>query len=774
MTSTNPSEPKSAEVAEASEEAVEGVSSWSVAYRQFKKDKVAVFAALSLVGLGLVSVLSPLLANNKPIAVKTKDGWFFPAFKDYLDPNIPIPFIVPTLQRNFSVFSPSYTLNFEQEFEPQSDPRAGAEGTFTLPENKTLAKFTLRVMAGEGDALREVAGDYLGDGRITTPTQAGDPVDLGTVHYTTGAFELTFEEALEGSEPVSVLASVYEVARPRDLMPFPDWEWVCERIDETGEGWYLMPPVPFYYKQNSRGIKMLPGQSMARLEREGSTRPVEVIPRDEWEKVARQSKLDAELGEIRWDDARGWVVSDQARMTVQIPAGFSSRTSLPVSVPGQRLGDFFVVESTSDDEDGFGTYGFASALPAAAFRIDGLEDLSRETQLEVAERWQRLHQLHAGRVLAVEQVEVGGAAALRVTCASPQEARVEALDRWLDANLAEQQRKAGLDPEVMAAFDQLPASLLEGAVEGWVWLDPTRVLSLTLVDVTPEQIASTLSGVAVTLPSGQVTVARETRDDAGLRTHAEPKVVEGETRLRDGDLVTFGQSSVRFVALPEHVLGTDDTGRDVLSRLIHGTVIAGSVGIVSVSIYVFIGIIVGALAGYFRGWVDLVISRLIEIVICFPTFFLIIMVVGFWKPSIYNIMIALGLIRWTGVARLVRGEFLKIMSEDYVNAARALGLPAPRIIFRHILPNAVAPVFVSASFGVAGAILIETSLSFLGFGVTPPTASWGEVLKQGRLYVNENLPHLVWAPGLCIFFTVTMFNLVGEGLRDALDPKLRQ
>jgi ABC-type dipeptide/oligopeptide/nickel transport system permease subunit len=248
----------------------------------------------------------------------------------------------------------------------------------------------------------------------------------------------------------------------------------------------------------------------------------------------------------------------------------------------------------------------------------------------------------------------------------------------------------------------------------------------------------------------------------------------GAAPIAKGDVVTIGARTLEVAFPPAHLLGTDDVGRDVLSRVIHGTVIACSVGFVSVGIYVFIGIVVGSLAGYFRGWVDITVSRIIEVVICFPTMFLIICIVALWPASIYNIMIALGLTGWTGVARLVRGEFLKAMSEDYVQAARALGFDHGRIIFRHILPNAIAPVFVSASFGVAGAILVESSLSFLGFGVAPPTASWGEVLQQGRRYIQEDLWHLVWVPGFCIFYTVTMFNLLGEGLRDALDPKLRQ
>lgn len=221
----------------------------------------------------------------------------------------------------------------------------------------------------------------------------------------------------------------------------------------------------------------------------------------------------------------------------------------------------------------------------------------------------------------------------------------------------------------------------------------------------------------------------------------------------------------------EHFLGTDDTGRDLLSRLIYGTRISLSIGLVAVSIYVTIGIILGSLAGYFGGWVDILISRLIELMIVFPVFFLIIAIVAYLPQSIYNIMIVIGLTGWARVARLVRGEFLRVRNLDYVTASRALGFSTPRIIFRHVLPNAMAPVFVSATFGVAVAILVESSLSFLGFGVPPNVASWGSILAKAR----ELLPSGWWIttfPGLAIFFTVTVLNLVGEGLRDAMDPRL--
>ncbi len=222
-----------------------------------------------------------------------------------------------------------------------------------------------------------------------------------------------------------------------------------------------------------------------------------------------------------------------------------------------------------------------------------------------------------------------------------------------------------------------------------------------------------------------------------------------------------------------HYLGTDEQGRDVLSRLIYGSRISLSVGLVAVSIYTLIGIIIGALAGFFGGRLDMFLSRLIEIVICFPTFFLVLTLLAVLGPSIYYIMIVIGLTGWTGIARLVRGEFLKLRDQDFVTACRSQGMGTFRIISRHILPNALAPVLVSATFGVAAAILVESSLSFLGFGVQPPTPSWGDLLSQSRDFID-----IAWwltiFPGLAIFITITSFNLVGEGLRDAIDPKLHQ
>jgi len=224
---------------------------------------------------------------------------------------------------------------------------------------------------------------------------------------------------------------------------------------------------------------------------------------------------------------------------------------------------------------------------------------------------------------------------------------------------------------------------------------------------------------------------------------------------------------------PAHILGTDDRGRDVLSRMIWGARISMSVGFISVGIAVVIGVILGALAGYYGGWVDVAVLRIIEVFLVVPSFFLILAMMALLEPNIYLIMLVIGLTSWPANARLVRGEFMKQKQQDYTTAARATGLGDFRIIFRHVLPNAISPVFVSAAFGIAGAILVESALSFLGFGVPPPTPSWGETLKQAQAHVNEAW-WLVVFPGAAIFVTVVAFNLVGEGLRDALDPRLRQ
>lgn len=222
----------------------------------------------------------------------------------------------------------------------------------------------------------------------------------------------------------------------------------------------------------------------------------------------------------------------------------------------------------------------------------------------------------------------------------------------------------------------------------------------------------------------------------------------------------------------QHYLGTDQLGRDVFGRMLYGSQISLSVGFVAVGISILIGILVGAMAGYKGGWVDSLLMRFVDIMLSFPSFFLILTVVAILRPNIYNVMIVIGITSWEGTARFVRAEFLSLRERDYVQAARALGVKDRRIIFRHILPNALAPVFVTASLGVASAILIEAGLSFLGFGVQPPAPSWGNILTEGRTYIFDAWWLTVF-PGLAILITVLSFNLFGEGLRDALDPRLR-
>jgi len=220
----------------------------------------------------------------------------------------------------------------------------------------------------------------------------------------------------------------------------------------------------------------------------------------------------------------------------------------------------------------------------------------------------------------------------------------------------------------------------------------------------------------------------------------------------------------------EHPMGTDELGRDVFARFLYGARVSLTVGVVAVAIRIAIGILVGAISGYYGGLIDAILMRFVDIMLTFPTFFLLLALVAFLEPSIFTVMSVIGATTWMGLARLVRAEVLSLKERGFVEASRSIGTPDYIILFRHILPNAMAPVIVSAVLGVAGAILTESGLSFLGLGVPPPTPSWGNIIFEGK----DNLdiaPWLSFFPGIAILVTVLGFNLMGDGISELIQPK---
>jgi peptide/nickel transport system permease protein len=239
------------------------------------------------------------------------------------------------------------------------------------------------------------------------------------------------------------------------------------------------------------------------------------------------------------------------------------------------------------------------------------------------------------------------------------------------------------------------------------------------------------------------------------------------------DPAAYDVKQILLAPSPAHWFGTDQLGRDVLSRMLFGARISMAVGFISVGIAVLLGTLIGTFAAYYGGRVDEALMRFVDLMLNFPRFFLLLTLIALLRPSIWVIMAVIGLTGWMGLARLVRGEILSLREREFVQGARALGARDARIMFRHILPNALVPVLVSATLGVAAAILTESGLSFLGLGVQPPTPSWGNILIDGK----ANIEIAWWLsvfPGLAILLTVLAYNLLGEGLRDALDPRLRQ
>ena len=290
---------------------------------------------------------------------------------------------------------------------------------------------------------------------------------------------------------------------------------------------------------------------------------------------------------------------------------------------------------------------------------------------------------------------------------------------------------------------------------------------------TPEELAARISEAVPTVNAYE---ERNRLVVEKIDGTSDVHVIDGEFEpLQEISLVHRSGRPVNLVARRStgHILGTDSLGRDVWTRVLYGGRISLSVGFVAVGIYIVIGVLIGSVAGYYGGIVDDILMRFTEVIMVFPTFFLLLTVIAVLGRSIFNIMVVIGVTGWTGIARLVRAEFLSLRERDFTEAARAMGANDSRIIFKHILPNAMAPIIVAATIGVGTAILAESGLSFLGFGPPPPAPSWGNVLNDGRSYLRM-APWITTYPGMFIFITILGYNFMGDGLRDALDPRLKQ
>lgn len=243
--------------------------------------------------------------------------------------------------------------------------------------------------------------------------------------------------------------------------------------------------------------------------------------------------------------------------------------------------------------------------------------------------------------------------------------------------------------------------------------------------------------------------------------------------LTEYDPTSTDSRSVLAAPSREHIFGTDRLGRDIFSRIVYGARISLAIGFIAVGIASLIGVLIGAIAGYYGGSTDYLLMRFVDIMLCFPTIFLILAVISLLEPSITNIMVIIGATGWMGIARLVRAEVLTLKERDFISAAKVMGAKDRWIILRHLIPNAIAPVLVSATLGIGSAILTESALSFLGIGVQPPTPSWGNILMDGRSTLGVAWWLTVF-PGLFILFTVLSYNILGEALRDMLEPRLKE